>query len=169
MNQHILYIISSALTGIFAVFVFIIVSNFVPIKQRLELFGIVNKWFVLSFGLYTFGFMKHQIGYYLTVDSNYCKQTEICDKLMRQTQTSIIDAVKGYLSFAQTVWLESLGEGVLFVFVGLPLFLFFNNKFIAAFFTGILANLVAEYSGFHNYFCKTSCSINPFPISISTS
>jgi hypothetical protein len=84
---------------------------------------------------------------------------------MKQTKHSIIDYIHGYLSFAQNVWIESVGEGLVFVFVGLPLFLFFNNKLVAAFFTGILANLLAEYSGIHNYFCKTSCNLNPLPAS----
>jgi hypothetical protein len=105
--------------------------------------------------------MKHQIGYYLTIESNYCKQTEICDELMKHHTPSIIDNIHGYLSFAQNVWIESVGEGLVFVLVGLPMFLGFNNKLIAAFFTGILANLGAEYSGIHHYFCKTSCNLNP--------
>jgi hypothetical protein len=163
MGNIVIFIVSSIFTGLFAVLIFIIVSNYVPVNKRLELFGIVNKWVVLSFFLYTFGFLKHEIGYYLTVDSNYCKQTDICDKLMRQTKPSIIDNIHGYLSFIQNVWVESVGEGLVFVFVGLPTFLFFKNKLIAAFFTGILANLVAEYSGIHDYFCKTSCNLNPLP------
>ena len=166
MNQTITFLVSSVFTGLFAVFVFFVVVNFFPVKNKLALFGIVNKWLVLSFMLYTFGFLKHEIGYYLTIESNYCMQTDICDKLMKQPQSNIVDKIKGYLSFAQNVWLESVGEGLVFVFVGLPLFLFFRNKLFAAFFTGIMANLVAEYSGIHNYFCKTSCSVNPLPVFI---
>jgi hypothetical protein len=128
MEKTIAFLVSSILTGLFAVFVFIIVTNFVPIKNKwLAFFAIVNKWVVLSFFLYTFGFVKHEIGYYLTVESNYCKQTDICDKLMKQTKPSIIDNLNGYLSFMQNVWVESVGEGLVFVFVGLPVFLFFRK------------------------------------------
>ena len=154
-------IIESVFTGLFAVFIFVAVSNIIPIKQRLAFFGIFNKWIILSVLLYTFGFIKHEIAYYLTIESNYCEQTNICKQLLDQTEPSLIDRLKNTLSFVGNVWAESIGEGILFVFVGLPLFIFFDNKIISAFLTGILANSVAEYSGIHDYFCRKTCSINP--------
>ncbi len=157
--------VETALTGLFAVIIFAAVSNIIPIKQRLAFFGIFNKWIILSVLLYTFGFIKHEIAYYLTVESNYCKQTDICKKLLEQshkeTNLSFIERMKTTLSFVGNVWAESIGEGILFVIVGLPAFVFFDNKIIAAFVTGILANSLAEYSGIHDYFCRNSCSINP--------
>jgi hypothetical protein len=160
MNELLRNIIETILSGLFAVLVFIIVTIFVPVKQRLEVFGIVDKWFILSFFLYTFGFVKHEIGYYFAVESSYCKQTDVCAKLMKQMQPTLIENIKQYLSFLENVWAESIGEGLVFLFVGLPTFLLFKNKMIAAFITGILANMVAEYSGVHTYFCKTSCSVS---------
>ena len=160
MNELLQTVISSIISGLFAVFIFIMVSMFVPVKQRLELFGIVNKWLVLSFFLYTFGFIKHEIGYYLTVKSSYCKQTDICKELAKQTQPTLIENIKQYLSFVENVWVESIGEGLVFLFVGLPTFFLFKNKIGAAFITGVLADAFSEYSGIHKYFCKTSCSVS---------
>ena len=151
----------SIITGLFAVFIFVAVSNLIPIKQRLEFFGIVNKWIVLSFLLYTFGFIKHEVGYYLTIESNYCKQTNICRQLLEKSEPVLIVRVRNWLSFLGNIWAESIGEGIIFVLVGLPTFVFFSNKLVAAFITGILANVFAEYSGIHDHFCRTSCSINP--------
>jgi hypothetical protein len=162
MNELPRSIIASILSGLFAVLVFIIVANFVPVKQRLELFGIVNKWLVLAAFLYTFGFVKHQIGYYFGVESSYCEQTDICNKRMKQTQPTLVENAKQYLSFAENVWLESVGEGLVFLFVGLPVFLLlhlfsFNTHrmggMTAAFITGVLAGMFSEYSGIHEYFC----------------
>jgi hypothetical protein len=65
----------------------------------------------------------------------------------------------------ENVWVENVGEGILFVLVGLPAFTLIPNKWIAAFMTGILANVVAEYTGIHEYFCKNSCSANPLSFS----
>ena len=152
-------IINSVISGIFAVFVYAIVSKFHTraIETRLLSIGIVNRFIILSAILYTFGFVKHQFGYYSTIDSNYCKQTEICKKLIDMQNDSLVDSFKKYFSFAENVWIESVGEGVLFVFVGLPAFIFLQNKMVAAFLTGIFSEIAAEYSGMHKHFCKTSC------------
>ena len=157
-------IMESLFSGIFAVVVFLVVTNLVPVKDRLALFGIVNKWLVLSFFLFIFGTMKHEIAYYLTIESSYCKQTNICYRLLNRTEPSMVDYIKKYLSFSENVWIESAGEGLVFLLVGLPVFVGINNKFIAAFITGILANAVSEYSGIHKYFCKKSCVLNMNPL-----
>jgi hypothetical protein len=69
--------------------------------------------------------------------------------------------MKSGLGLLENVWFENIGEGVVFVIVGLPTFLLLSNKYFAAFATGILADLVAEYSGIHGYFCKANCNITP--------
>jgi hypothetical protein len=152
-------IVESVATGLFAIVVFVVVSNIIPIKQRLAFFGIFNKWIVLCVLLYTFGFIKHEVGYYLTIESNYCEQTNICKKLLEQPDQSFVDRFKNTASFLGNIWAESIGEGILFVLVGLPLFVLFDNKMMAAFSTGILANSIAEYSGIHKYFCRKSCNM----------
>jgi hypothetical protein len=105
--------------------------------------------------------MKHEIGYYMTVESSYCKQTGVCENLLKKSSPTIIEKIKSGLGFLENVWIENAGEGILFIIAGLPAFMFFSNKYFAAMVTGVLANLVAEYSGIHKYFCRTSCSAIP--------
>ncbi len=151
----------ATITGFFAVVVFVLIVKYFQIKNKLEGYGILNKWLVLVAILFTFGFMKHEIGYFLTVESNYCKQTGICERLLAKSQPSIIDKMKFGIGFLENVWFENIGEGLVFVIVGIPTFLLIGNKYFAAFTTGILADLVAEYSGIHGYFCRTSCNAIP--------
>jgi hypothetical protein len=152
---------SPVLSGIYATVIFIIMLRVVPVKKNLEEIGVFNKWAVLIAVIFTFGFLKHEIGYYFTIETNYCKATGICNDLVKNTKITSLDKVKTTLGFLQNIWLESFGEGVVFVLVGLPSFIFISNKYVAAFITGVLGHLFSEYSGFHTYFCRTSCNINP--------
>ena len=154
-------ILETIATGIYSVTIFGLIVHFFPVKNQLAIFGIVNKWLVLAFLLFTFGYMKHEIGYYMTVESSYCKQTGVCENLLKKSSPTIIDKIKSGLGLLENVWIENAGEGVLFIIAGLPAFMLFSNKYFAAMVTGVLANLVAEYSGIHKYFCRTSCSVNP--------
>jgi hypothetical protein len=151
-------IISIISTGIYAVVIFVLLSHFFSAKQYLASF---NKWVVLIFLLFTFGYIKHNIGYYLTIESNYCKQTSICEETVLSNDVNLIDRIKYAIGFINNLWLENIGEGIIFVLVGLPAFIIIENKLFAAFVTGILADMFSEYSGLHKYFCRTSCNINP--------
>ena len=153
------------LSGIYATIVFLIVLRFVPVKQRLANIGIFNKWAVLVFLLFVFGYLKHELGYFLTIESNYCKTTGACENLVKQQKSVSLHHIKNTVGFLENIWLESIGEGIAFVLVGLPSFVFIPNKYIAAFVTGILGHLFSKYSGLHEYFCRTTCSVNPITIS----
>ena len=157
--MNIITILSSILTGIYAVIIFIIISIRFPVKEYFASNGISNRWIIFASLLFIFGFIKHQIGYYLTIDSNYCKQTEICEKnIFNPNHKTLIDKLKSVIGFMESFWLENISEGVVFVLVGLPAFLIIENKLIAAFITGILADIFSEYSGLHKYFCRTTCN-----------
>lgn len=161
MNAYGIDIIGSIISGIYAMMIFILVVKFVPVKQRLEFFGIFNKWVVLVGLLYIFGSLKHGIGYYLSIESNYCKETGVCEKIAKQKHSTLIEQIESSLGLLQSVWVENIGEGILFVIIGLPLFTLIKNHLLAAFMTGVLAHNMAEYIGIHNYFCKTSCNVTP--------
>lgn len=148
-------VLGTTLSGIYSMIIFVVVYRFIDAKKQLAAFGIKNEILILAFFLYTFGAIKHGIGYYLTIESNYCKQTGVCEKLLDKTNPS------SYLGFFENVWLENLGEGIIFVLVGLPVFTIMKYNIFAAFITGIMADLFAEYSGFHLHFCKSSCSAIP--------
>jgi hypothetical protein len=158
--MNITRIIASISSGIYAVVIFALLSRVFSAKQYLANKGIFNKWVVLIFLLFTFGFIKNEIGYYLT-ESNNCKQTAICEDAMWNNNNTLIDRLKSAIGFIATFWLENVGEGIVFILVGLPAFIIMENKLFAAFITGILADIFSEYSGLHKYFCRTSCNVNP--------
>lgn len=130
-------------------------------KTHANIMGFKDKWIVLLFSLYTLGVIKHGIGYYFTIESNYCNQTSVCEKMLKETHPTFIDYIKSSIGLLGNVWLENVGEGIMFVLVGLPTFFFFENTIIAAFITGVLADAMSDYSGFHKYFCRTSCNVIP--------
>ena len=154
-------ILNALLSGIYAVSIYVLITRFVSVKNKLAIFGIFNKWLILAFLLYTFGTTKHNIGYMLTIESSYCETNGVCDTILKDSTPSLIETIKTYILSAEGLWVESAGEGILFILVGLPTFVYCKNKLVAALITGMLAHLVAEYFGFHKYFCKRSCSLIP--------
>lgn len=157
--SHIIF--TSLASGIYAIIIYEIVIRYMLVKDTLAGFGIFNKWLVLAGILFTFGFIKHEIGYYLTIESNYCKQTNVCESALLKSSPGLFDKLKSGLGFLENIWFENIGEGFIFVLVGTPIFLGIRNKLFAAFMTGVVADLVSEYSGIHRYFCRTSCNVNP--------
>lgn len=147
--------------GIYSVVVFIIVVNFLSIKTRLAFLGIENKWAAFVGLLFALGYLKHTIGYYTSLDSAYCKQTGVCEKLAKQEHSSYVERIKAVVGFGENVWLESVGEGLVFALVGVPLFLLVRPQLLAAFATGVSAHLISEYSGINASFCRTSCGVTP--------
>lgn len=154
-------IFTSIVSGIYAIIIYLIVIRYMLIKDTFAKFGIINKWLVLVGILFTFGFIKHEIGYYLTIESNYCKQTDVCKSVLLNSSQGLVDKLKSGLGFLNNIWFENIGEGVVFVLIGIPFFLGMRDKLFAAFMTGVVADLVSEYSGIHRYFCRTSCNVNP--------
>ena len=169
-------VLGTLLSGIYAVFAYFVVIHLFSTKRHLRWIGIENKLLEFAFLLYFLGFSKHEIGYYLTVESNYCEQTALCKKMLNKTHPTIVDKLKNIFGFVENLWLEAAGEGILFVVVGLPLFLFaheisysaapmihvrMSSQLLAVFLTGVFAHLVAKYSGMHDYFCRSSCSPDP--------
>jgi|LauGreDrversion4_2_1035121.scaffolds.fasta_scaffold01392_13 hypothetical protein len=150
--------------GIYSVIVFLIVVNVLSIKKRLALLGIENKWLAFIGLLFAFGYFKHGIGYYTSLYPGYCKQTGVCEKLAKQEHSDYTEKAKAIVGFGENIWLESAGEGLIFILVGVPLFLLVRPQILAAFLTGIAAHLISEYSGINASFCRTSCSVNPLSL-----
>ena len=116
--------------------------------------------------LFFIGFFKHEISYYLTIESNYCKQTGICNELYDNVSLdgsvmNVLQKAKTAAGLVQSVWFEAIGEGILFVIIGIPFFWGIRSHIASVFLTGMVAHLIAEYTGFHQYFCKNSCDAIP--------
>lgn len=155
-------IIGAAISGFYSILIFIMVSKFVPVKEWLAFHGVFNKWVVLAVLLFEFGYIKHEVGYYFAIESNYCENTKVCSELFIQSQPTYIDRVKIALGATQNLLVENIAEGLVFVLVGMPMFVFIADKRLAAFITGAAGHLISKYSGFHQHFCRTTCSANPF-------
>ena len=147
--------------GFYSSVVYLIVVNLFSVKKRLSLLGIRSEWLAFVGLLFLFGFTKHEIGYYTSLYPGYCKQTGICEKKLKNTDLNLIDKLSSFLGFEENVWFEAAGEGLVYVVVGTPLFLFIRPQLLAAFATGIISHLVSEHSGINGQFCRTSCSLNP--------
>jgi hypothetical protein len=148
-------------SGIYAGIVYLLVVNFMSTRTYLSRFGIQSKWLAFIGLLFTFGYIKHEIGYFTSLDSNYCEQTKICEKLAKQTHKNPMDKIKAFLGFEESIVLEAIGSGIVFVIVGIPIFLFVRPQLLAAFLTGIFAQIISEKFGLPLYFCRTSCNVNP--------
>ena len=147
--------------GIYSVLVYLVVVNTFSTKQHLSWFGVRNKWIAFIFLLFTFGYIKHEIGYYTSLDPAYCKQTSECSKQLKSSQENVANRAKAFVGFEENIWLESAGEGVVYILVGIPMFLLVRPQLLAAFATGILAQYLSAYSGINRYFCRKSCKLNP--------
>jgi hypothetical protein len=77
---------------------------------------------------------------------------------------NVVEKVKTAAGLVESVWFEAIGEGLLFVIIGIPLFLFSKSHILSIFLTGMVAHLIAEYTGFHLYFCKKSCDAIPLQL-----
>ena len=91
------------------------------------------------FVLFLLGVLKHALGYGLGLQSYYCQ--------INKSRTRAI---------LPTIF-ELLGEGVLFVVVGLLLHMMIRNKFVVVCLIGIILHLVFELLGIHKYFVRTHC------------
>ena len=94
------------------------------------LYPLGNAWFLL-------GFCKHGLAGLLGIHDYYCR-------------------LKGRQSNHKTLFLESIGEGLLFAFAHL----FIPDHWIAVFLFGCTLHLLLEVIGVHAYFVKTQCTKN---------
>ena len=82
------------------------------------------------------GFLKHFMGYYLNIHSYYCKNCNY--------------------NFIY-LFIDSICEGLLFLFIGYILSLFIHQKIIIFFIIGFCLHIVFEWLGIHKWFCKNRC------------
>lgn len=92
------------------------------------------------FVFFILGVLKHVLGYYLGIQSAYCR-------IYNKTKIQAIRFKNVTLLF----------EGLGFVIIGKMLSWMIPNRFIIAFLTGALIHIIAEKTGIHKYFLKTQC------------
>jgi hypothetical protein len=140
------FLLESLFVGIYTVLIFLFVS-FSPIDN-------------VYMRLFSIGFFKHFLGHYLNLDTYYCNFGDAC-----VSDKSFSNAFGHYKRKAVTVnlVLESVGEGFLFLILGIMLLTIRylrKNRFFLYFSIGFILHTGFELIGVHKKFCQDRCSIN---------
>lgn len=101
---------------------------------------LVNNFIVL---LFLIGFIKHFCSYYFGLQTYYCK------KKLNLT----------YIAISNNIIIESILEGLIFIYFGLLFTKIITNKYILIFILGFIIHIFAELYGIHNLFLKVNCKI----------
>ena len=128
--------IEGIIVGFYSVIIYILVSNIF----------IFNKYIIL----FIVGFFKHLFGYYTNLYTYYCNNGNACKNNIIHTTAHI----KTY-----ELLIESLFEGLLFLFLGSILFYSKLNINIIYFLIGFILHIIFEILGIHTIFCKKKCKI----------
>ena len=132
------YIFESIIVGVYGSIIFLLIRNFIK-----------NIYLLL----FLIGFIKHLFGYLLNIHMLYCNYGYACSN---KNKTS--DKIAIYSNY---LWIESIVEGLLYLFIGLMITKFISNKLIIVFIIGMLLHLIFEKLKIHNIFCKTRCIASP--------
>ena len=130
----------SLVVGIYTTVIAFSLSVFISYSKNVYLF-----FFIL-------GFTKHFLGFWLQLQTLYCNYGETCKKMHNLNPVWKWKALEPSL-------LENMGEGILFILVGLLLKKVFSipNVYFVSFFVGFLTHFIADWIGAHSYFCKKRC------------
>jgi hypothetical protein len=128
-------------TTIIAVFLFYLIQI---VNKSSKILLSIRFFFVL-------GFLKHFLGYYLNLQTEYCNQGVQCKKNRLNFNLN--------LKAIQPSLLENSGEGLAFVLMGLLFTNLFKikNLFLIAFLIGFSLHIFSDLTGIHTYFCKYYC------------
>jgi hypothetical protein len=114
---------------------------------RILFFLIKNEYSLL----FTLGFLKHFLSYYVGIQSFFCNHGYACKILSHSDNI--------YIATDNNLFIESFLEGLWFLTVGT---LIFNSigkvkPFIVMFVIGFFTHLLSEKMKIHKYFCKYNC------------
>lgn len=109
----------------------------------LILYSILQRFIRADFiyVLFLLGIIKHSLGYLLGLQTYYCK--------LYKGNESIAVLPTGNDIFM---------EGILYISVGMTLLVFVKNKYLIAFFIGIILHILSEFIGIHAIFLQYRCS-----------
>ncbi len=131
------YIIESIIVGLYCVIIYFFINMW------------VSNTFVNAF--FTTGFLKHFLAYYLGLHSWYCNNGYRC-KIINNSDTN------AKLNENKYIFIESIGEGILFLLVAMVLNNVITNKYLIAFLIGFILHITFELIGIHKYFCLVRCN-----------
>lgn len=113
------------------------------------LFFLIKNEYIL---LFTLGFLKHFLSYYAGIQTFYCNYGYACKKITH-------DGVSRYTATNNTLFIESLLEGLWFLTIGTIIFSSIRKikPFIVIFMIGFFTHFLSEKMQIHKYFCKHNC------------
>jgi len=124
--------------------------------QILSLF-INNKYLLL----YTLGFCKHFLSYYLYIHDLYCNSGYACKKILHNHDDDDYDNKIIYKSQKKFLLIESLFEGVWFLIAGtIVTSITSKSKWFGLIFAlGFVTHVISEMLYIHDYFCSYNCKV----------
>lgn len=141
------YIIESIIVGLYCVIIYFFINIWISNT-------FVNAFFITAF--FITGFLKHFLAYYLGLHSWYCKNGYSC-KFIYNSDTNINNNNNKKISKNNYILVESIGEGILFLLVGLLFKNIITNKYLIIFLIGFILHMIFELIGIHKYFCLVRC------------
>jgi hypothetical protein len=106
--------------------------------------------------LFTLGFVKHFLSYYLGIQTFFCNHGYQCKKVLANNT-----GVKNirYVATDNNLFIESLLEGLWFLVAGSAVFMVIGKvkPYIVMFVIGTLTHLIVEKMEIHKYFCRHNC------------
>jgi hypothetical protein len=117
---------------------------------------IINNKYLL---LYTLGFCKHFLSYYLHIHDLYCNSGYACKKILHNHDNESSQNTVYYKSQNKFLLIESLLEGVWFLFAGtIVTSITSKSKWFSVIFAlGFITHLISEIIYVHDYFCTYNC------------
>jgi hypothetical protein len=117
------------------------------------LFFVIKNEYIL---LFTLGFIKHFISYYIGIQTFFCNHGYECKKLLNN---SIGMNKIRYVATNNNLFIESLLEGLWFLLTGAVVFSVIGKMkpYIVMFIIGFFTHLIVEKFEIHKYFCKHNC------------
>lgn len=91
--------------------------------------------------LFTVGFFKHFLSYLIGIQDYYCR----------------IHMNQNYQSKPSNIIIESLLEGLFFIYFGLLLSKLIKNKYLLFFILGFFIHIISEFYGIHTLFLLHNC------------
>lgn len=131
------YLLESILSGIYSCGLYFIIYGLL-----LHIINIPMVWI-----FFIVGFFKHALGYLLNIHKWYCVNGNAC-----------ISYKNTNVTYTLSLWIECIGEGILYILIGIILSKFIQSLAIVFFIIGALLHIVFEYLKIHTYFCKYRCN-----------
>lgn len=120
------------------------------------LFSFLNIDINIYILLFIIGFIKHLFGYFLWLHYYYCNYGEKCLNI-RNDNNDKNDNKDFYISNKKPLIIDSIFEGLFFIYFGSILKLQIKSKYILFFILGFLIHILSELLGIHRYFCINKC------------